>query len=556
MKKEITIIFLLLLISIPAVKSLFIPGAFTSHDLTHHIVRQISMDKILSEGQFPPRWSADLANGYGYPLFLFNYPLPALIGEIFRQIGLNFVDSVKAVLFTSLILSTLGMYLFLRSFFKSQMSAFLGAVFYLYAPIHLIVVYVSGAVGASMGLVFPPFIFWAIVKLKSGKDAKFLLLGSLSLAGLILSHNITALIFMPVILAFLMVLQILDKTNRYFLQNILLMFLLGLGLSVFFWLPAMAEKQFIRYDELMKGVYSDQFPSLSQIIYSPWGYGLSHPQHPEPGDMSYQIGLIHILVMLILLPSLWFFRKVKEFRVIGMFCLIIFISSVFFMLKVSLPFWDHLPFLPYIQFPVRILIVPIFSAALVAALLVKHFPWKKVLFLGLLFLVLYANRNHLNINEKFDPGEQHYLSIKSTTTSFDEDLPIWVTKIKTSVSPGKFSFLSGAGQIRVLENKSTQVLAEIEASSSSKIRFNQYYFPGWGIKIDGQNVNFNYQADVENSGLPVFDIGAGKHLVLAEFKNTAVRNLADFVSLLFVILWIVLLCKLLMQILLKIKKSS
>src|SRR3989338_11574751 len=114
MKKDLLVILLLILLSTLASKSLFIPGAFTSHDLTHHVVRQISMDKILSEGQFPPRWSGDLNNGYGYPVFLFNYPLPAMLGEVFHKAGLGFVDSVKAVLFTSIILSVVGMYLFLK----------------------------------------------------------------------------------------------------------------------------------------------------------------------------------------------------------------------------------------------------------------------------------------------------------------------------------------------------------------------------------------------------------------------------------------------------------
>lgn len=78
---NILIFFLLLIFSFPAVKSLLAPGGFTSHDLTHHVIRQISMDKLLSEGQFPPRWSGELNNGYGYPVFLFNYPLPAMVGE-------------------------------------------------------------------------------------------------------------------------------------------------------------------------------------------------------------------------------------------------------------------------------------------------------------------------------------------------------------------------------------------------------------------------------------------------------------------------------------------
>lgn len=522
------------------------PGGFTSHDLTHHVVRQISMDKLLSEGQFPPRWSGDLAYGYGYPLFLFNYPLPALVGEIFHKAGFNFLYSVKAVLFLSLILSTLGMYLFLRSLLGSRLAAFLGAVFYLYAPIHLIVVYVSGSAGASLGLIFPPFIFWAIVKLWQGKSVKFLLVGALSLSGLILSHNITAFIFTPVILAFVIVLKLLaDRKEGHFLRNVVLMFLLGLGLSAFFWLPAMWEKQFIRYDELMKRIYLDQFPSLRQIIYSPWGYGLSHPKSPA-GGMSYQVGLIHLGVMVVLIPLLWFFRKRKEFLFLGIFTIFSFVASIFFMLEISLPLWDNLPFLSYVQFPVRILVIPVFSASLVAALLVKYLPFRKVLFLALLLLVLYANRNHLGINQKYDPGEAYYLSLKNTSTSFDEDLPIWVARMRTDTDHPKFTFLSGGGAIKILENKSARVLAEIEATGSATVRFNQYFFPGWGIEKDKKQVKFDYLRG-DDSGLPVFDIDSGKHEILAEFKNTPIRNVADGISIMSVVIWLGLLCKLLLR---------
>ncbi|OGE64844.1 hypothetical protein A3I48_04385 [Candidatus Daviesbacteria bacterium RIFCSPLOWO2_02_FULL_36_7] len=554
--KEISVIFLLLLISFPAVRSLLLPGGFTSHDLTHHVVRQIDMDRLLSEGQFPPRWSGELNNGYGYPLFIFNYPLPPLIGEAFHKLGFNFLDSVKAVLFLSFVTSTLGMYLFLKSLFNSYLSAFLGAIFYLYAPIHLIVVYVSGSPGASMGLVFPPFMLWAIVKLSQAKSKKFLLIGSFSFAGMILSHNISAFIFMPVILAFVIVLKLTEKKreNQNFLSDVVLMFLFGLGLSAFFWLPAIAEKQYIRYDALMQRIYLDQFPALSQIIYSPWGYGLSHPKSPA-GGMSYQVGLAHLGVMILLLSQLWRFRKVKKFLLIGVFAIIFFISSIFFMLAVSQPLWDKLPFLSYVQFPVRLAVIPVFCAALTAGLLVKYLPWRRVCFLFLLFLVLYANRNHLGINQKYDPGEQYYLSLKTSATSFDEDLPIWVNKLITDVSTTKFSFLSGGGKIEILENKSARVLAKVEATASARVRFNQYYFPGWEIKVDEEKINFSYSAP-ENNGMPVFDIEKGSHLIKAEFKNTPLRNLANGISIITVIIVIIILCKLLLRSLQKAKESS
>ncbi len=553
MKKEILIILLLLLVSVPAGRSLLLPGGFTSHDLTHHIVRQISMDKLLKEGQFPPRWSGDLAYGYGYPVFLFNYPLPALAGEIFHIAGFNFLNSVKAVLFLSIILSALGMYLFLKSLLKSCRAAFLGAVFYLYAPIHLIVVYVSGAAGASLGLAFPPFLFWAIVKLWQGNN-KFVLVGALSLAGLILSHNITAFLFAPVILAFVIILRFLTerKPGYYFFRNIILMFVMGLGLSAFFWLPALGEKQFIRYDQLMKQIYTDHFPTLRQIIYSPWGYGLSHPKSPA-GGMSYQVGLIHLGVTIITIPLLWVLRKKKEFLLIGSFAVLSFIISIFFMLELSLSLWRSLPFLSYVQFPVRILIIPVFSASLLAGLLIKYLPWKNLLFVVLLCLVFYANRNHLGINQKYDPGEDYYLSLKTSSTSFDENLPIWVTNMRTDTGQGKFSFVSGTGNINILENKSAKVLVQFDSTSSAKLRFNQYYFPGWQIKVDGKKVNLNYLY-IENNGLPDFDIAAGSHQILAEFKNTMIRNIADGISIISVVIWSVLLCKLLLKVLFQVKK--
>ncbi len=551
MKKELIIVLLLLLLSLPAVKSLLAPGGYTSHDLTHHIVRQIDMDRLLSEGQFPPRWSGELSKGWGYPLFLFNYPLPPLIGEVFYKLGFNFLDSVKAIFFLSLVVSTLGMYLFLKELLRpkddqpladnSSLAAFLGAMFYLYAPIHLIVVYVSGSPGASMGLVFPPFIFWAIVKLWQQNNKNFLLMGSLSFAGMILSHNISAFIFIPVILGFVVVLKILDGKNKSFLGNLVLMFLLGLGLSSFFWLPAIFEKQYIRYDLLMKGVYIDQFPTLKQIIYSVWGYGLSHPKYPE-GGMSYQIGLAHLFVILLLSSLIWRFKKIKTFLFLGIFSILSSIVVVFFMLEISLPLWDNLPFLSYIQFPVRLLIVPVFSASLAAALLVKYLPWPRIVFLFLLFLVFYANRNHLGINQKFDPGEQYYLSLKTTATSFDEDLPIWVSKMRSDTSSEKFSFLSKGGNINILENKSAKVLALVEATSSATMRFNQYYFPGWEIKVDDKRVKIDYLR-AEDSGLPVFDIDQGKHLVKAEFKNTPIRNVADGIALISLGIWLILMTK-------------
>lgn len=535
MKKEIIVIFLLLLFTFPAVKSLLSEGGFTAHDLTHHVVRQIDMHRLLSEGQFPPRWSGELAYGYGYPVFLFNYPLPALLGEVFYIFGLNFVDSVKAVLFTSMIISVLGMYLFLKSLLGSSLASFLGAIFYLYAPIRFIYIYVSASVGSALALGILPFIFWSLVETGKGKK-RATFFGALSFALLVLAHNVTTLIFTPMLLVFTFL------VGRKHLYKLFTMFLLGLGLSAWFWLPAIFEKQYIRFDEVFNGFYKDQFINLWQLIRSPWGYGLSHPRNPQPGDMSYQLGLIHILVILTLIPALWFLRKVREVRVVGGFVAGFFLLSVFLMLKISESLWDNLHFLSLVQFPLRFSSVAIFVSSIAVALLIKYLPYRKILFIFLVVLVIYANRNHWRINESFNPGEEYYLNLKTTTASLDEHLPKWA-KAMGNPAISKFEFINGEGRVNILKQTSHQIMAQVEATTSSNIRFNQFYFPGWEIKVDNKKQAFNYLTEGESYGLPVFDINSDKHQIIAEFKNTPVRNLADFISLASVVFFMIYLLK-------------
>lgn len=485
------------------------PGGYTSHDLTHHVIRQISMDKLLSEGQFPPRWSGELNNGFGYPVFLFNYPLPALIGEVFHKLGLGFVDSVKAVLFLGLIGSALGMYLFLKAWLKDDWSAFLGSIFYLYAPIRFINTYVSASVGSSLAMAIVPFVFWSMV---TGR----VLTGALFFALLILAHNVTALIFAPLMLTFALV-YVRKK-------EIIWMFLLGLGLSAWFWLPAIFETQYIRYSSVVGKVYLDQFPSLKQLIYSPWGFGLSHPE--TSGGMSYQVGLIQWLVVLLAL----LFLKKRAF-----YALFFFFLSIFLMLKVSLPIWDNSA-LSLVQYPFRLLAISVFSASILAAMLVK----RKKVFIFLIILVLYANRNHLGINQPFNPGEDYYLQLKTTTTTHGEHLPKWGS-VALRQAQGKLEFTEGKGKIEYQKDTSGLVIANIESSKSGKLRFNQYYFPGWEFKINDQKVKFDYLHEGENYGLPVLEAPSGKSVVLAQFENTPDRTLADIISILSTGLWLVLL---------------
>ena len=93
-----------------------------------------------------------------------------------------------------------------------------------------------------------PLILWAFRRLLLRGGRKYFALAVLSLAALLLTHNISSLIFVPVLIVYIFVLRIAysvqkRQITRYSLLVTLFAFVLALALTAFFWLPALAEGQ-------------------------------------------------------------------------------------------------------------------------------------------------------------------------------------------------------------------------------------------------------------------------------------------------------------------------
>jgi len=54
-------------------------GVPVTHDGHNHLVRFANYKIAVRELHFPPRLAPNLVNGYGYPVFNYNYPLANLI---------------------------------------------------------------------------------------------------------------------------------------------------------------------------------------------------------------------------------------------------------------------------------------------------------------------------------------------------------------------------------------------------------------------------------------------------------------------------------------------
>jgi len=114
-KKPLNVVLTLLGFSILPIISIFRQGSYESGDLTINMAKLMSFYSALSEGQLIPHWAGELNATYGYPNFIFAYPLPYYLGSLYHFFGLSFLNSLKLVLITSYISSGLAMYFWLKN---------------------------------------------------------------------------------------------------------------------------------------------------------------------------------------------------------------------------------------------------------------------------------------------------------------------------------------------------------------------------------------------------------------------------------------------------------
>src|SRR3990170_937879 len=221
MKKHIVLIIVL---SLLALWPFFKKGYFETHDGDWIIIRFSAFHQTLAASQIPVRFVDRLNNNYGYPVFNFLYPLPFYLAEVPKLLGFNSEESIKFITVVATLGSAIAMYWALSQKFNKEAS-FAGAIIYLFAPYRFVDLYVRGSFGENVAFLFIPLILGSVLKLISGKKL-FLPLLSFAVAGLVLSHNVMALLFLPILFVIGL---ILVKSSRF---NIFAAFLGGLALSL------------------------------------------------------------------------------------------------------------------------------------------------------------------------------------------------------------------------------------------------------------------------------------------------------------------------------------
>lgn len=536
-------ILIIFLVSVFALKNLWGSQFYTSHDGQAHLARLYQFNQVLHDGQFPARWAGQFAGERGYPVFIFAYPLPYWVAEIFYFSGFNLAVSVKLVFALFYILSGLAMFLLAAKLFKNNLAALVSSILWLWAPYRFVKIFVTASLGESAALFFIPLIFLCLWNLAKKPNTRNFLYLALALSGLYLTHLITLIIFLPLMLCFAAFLIWQQKQRGKIFKFLVFSFLLSISLAAFYLLPAIYEIKFTQYRQVLKREYFNQFVEFNKLLYSPWGYGA--PKF-GPGELSLQLGASQWLA--VVLSVLVLLKSKKNSLYLGILFLGNFFLGIFLMLEKSRFLWDFLTPLQSVDTPWRFLSLSIFCSSLLAGWIIIQLK-KKYLVWGLLgvliFLAFWGNRNHLRVNLAINYYTDQYFSQYFWVGSgWDEYRPIWLKDTYHKPPKKRLEVLEGECTWQEKAKKSNLIILETNCQKEAQVLVHLAYYPGWKIKVNGEDKTANVISNLGRSqGLLQFTVPAGYAEIIISFKETSFRLLADCLSLFGLLVFIYLLAK-------------
>lgn len=152
-------------------------------------------------------------------------------------------------------------------------------------------------------------------------------------------------------------------------------------------------------------------------------------------------------------------------------------------------------------------------------------------FHAVLIINLYLSSRYLALKE---PLHQKDLArIFSEGAELIEYRPIWLKDRVKDFSGERGTapvvFKEGQGTVEIEHWKSQSRLIKSIAPTASTLRISTFYYPGWTALIDGREIPIGIEKD---SGAMLLALPPGENTVLLEFRNTPLRRVAEWTSIL------------------------
>jgi hypothetical protein len=509
----------------------------------------------LRQGILLARWMPDAAYGLGYPALNYYAALPYYVAALLNGAGLGVLWGIKLTQALGFLLAGWAMYGLARALSASRLGATLASAAYTFAPFHLVNVYVRGdSLSEFYAMALYPLILWTLINLSRSPSAVRMAALAGSYAALVLSHNISAMLFSPLVGLWLVAKALHRDKN----QGLRLLawgagaIALGLVLSLWFWGPALCERSLVQLSEQTTGYFhfAGHF-RRGDLIQSRFLHDYTIDGEREP----FSVGLAQVAIALAGLVGLLAqgLRGRRQDVSFGLAALSLVVYT-WLITPSSRPVWDGLSLLAYAQFPWRLLSVQALAIALLAAQIPALFGRRVALpgTMACVFAIALAGMARIApdrlpirggdvTSQRLMLYETYSGNIGATVRY--EYLPREMAprplasgvQLNGGIKPAPL-VLEGALQSAELGQRGpTSERWQVTLSTPALLAFHTTFFPGWRATVDGQPQAVE---PLPGLGLIGLRLSPGTHSVSLRLGPTPIRRYSTWASALGALIWI------------------
>jgi hypothetical protein len=534
----------------------FAAGLPCSDDNLTHIYRVAQIDLNWQQGAPWLQWGPDMLRGYGYPVLAFYAPLTYWLVEGIYLLNGDLSAAMRLALFGSLLVAGSGAYLLARRYL-SPPGALVAGLGYMFAPYLLYDAIQRGSLPETLALALIPWALALIDICHQRRTGRWLVVAALAVSLMILSHN--AVPFFGLGLALLWAL-LPDRPRPAGLSGWLAqlwptaaVLLLGLGLTLFFWLPGLAELSYTQ--SRRPDPPQPDWPHFEQHMLPPaelvtWPAEPADPALLNP-SLTRTPGLGLVFLGSLGLMALWFYPAGRRRQQLFLLALVTAVC-LFFTLPHSHWWWENVGPLRFIHLPTRFLGPASLGLALLGGVAADRlwawWPTAKIAGPALLLAAIIASLPGWPwLYAHYCPGPVQADRLElATVTTWDrwyaeaqaELLPRWVDAL-----PPQDYFVAqyeAGGPVDRLERPAAVSLLnwqtgpgwdryQLATATAVRLTYHTFYFPGWQMAVNGTAVT---PLITKPHGLMAFQLPPGEHEVEIVFRATPIRRFSLLISLL------------------------
>jgi hypothetical protein len=524
-----------LLVSVAIVLPFFWYGSASGHDFEFHADSWYDAALQWKEGVLYPRWTAWTNHGFGEPRFIFYPPLSWMLGAAFtRVMPLTWVPVVFIVLTQTF--AGLSAFVLLKRL-TSERAAILGATCYVMNPNALLMTYIRSDFAEQLACAMFPLVLLGALRLcnyleDSESGPASIVYFAIPFAGVWLT-NAPAGVIVSYSIALLMAWAAITQRSLKIAVRGACGLALGLSLTGFYLIPAAYEQRWVNIGQALS---SGLLPWQNFLFTA-----IEDVEHTWFNWIASMCALI--LVLLFAISALLSGRLAKREEASGgsrrmwTALLVVGAAATLLMMRFTLPLWNYLPKLRFVQFPWRWMsIVALIFVCFAAAVFEKRRGW-------LLFAVMAVASvplgHFLVSNAWWDTDEMptQYAAIERGT-GFDgtdeydprgddhSDLPVGAPLVKILPEDKDGSGVPEA-QAHVVEWKTENKQIRVDAREEARVALRLLNYPAWRVEVNGKAIA---PERMDDFNVVVIPVERGSSVIRVRFARTADRTVGIAVS--------------------------